>query len=86
MHGYAVQNTVADVRDGPYSGSTPKEASSWGKVETREEEMVYAEATSVLPLIVNHLYHTTAWTERPRRDWSTLFDGELIKIQERDLE
>src|SRR5437588_9316719 len=31
MHKYAVQVTVADVRDGALSSSTLKEASSWGK-------------------------------------------------------
>lgn len=34
MHKYAVQITVADERDGALSGSTLKEASSWGKVST----------------------------------------------------
>lgn len=77
MHQYAVQVTVADVRDGACSSSTLKEASSWGKVETTHEQMVYAEATSVLPLIVSHLYHSAAWEQRPRRAWSDLFAGEI---------
>lgn len=42
MHKYAVQITVADVRDGACSSSTLKEASSWGKVDTVYEQMVYA--------------------------------------------
>ncbi|MEM4272482.1 MAG: deoxyhypusine synthase, partial [Candidatus Bilamarchaeaceae archaeon] len=33
MHKYAVQITVADERDGALSGSTLKEANSWGKVD-----------------------------------------------------
>ena len=33
MHKYAVQITVADVRDGACSSSTLKEAASWGKVD-----------------------------------------------------
>ena len=33
MHKYAIQITVADARDGALSGSTLKEASSWGKVD-----------------------------------------------------
>ena len=45
MHKYAIQITVADERDGALSGSTLKEASSWGKVETTYEQMVYGEAT-----------------------------------------
>ena len=71
-HKYAVQITVADVRDGACSGSTLKEASSWGKVEAREdnEQVVYAEATSVLPLIVSYIYHKGNWQKREKRNWS----------------
>ena len=57
MHKYAIQVTVADSRDGACSSSTLKEASSWGKVDTSKEQMVFAEATSVLPLIVLSLIH-----------------------------
>ena len=58
MHKYAIQITVADSRDGACSSSTLKEASSWGKVDTSKEQMVFAEATSVLPLIASDAYHT----------------------------
>ena len=57
MHKYAVQITVADSRDGACSSSTLKEASSWGKVDITKEQMVFAEATSVLPLIASDAYH-----------------------------
>ena len=57
MHKYAVQITVADSRDGACSSSTLKEASSWGKVDITKEQMVFAEATSVLPLIASDVYH-----------------------------
>lgn len=73
MHQYAVQITVADVRDGACSSSTLKEASSWGKVSTVYEQMVYAEATTVLPLIAGYVYHREDWKERPARRWSTIF-------------
>ncbi|MBI2547741.1 deoxyhypusine synthase [Candidatus Woesearchaeota archaeon] len=73
VHKYAVQITVADVRDGACSSSTLKEACSWGKVDTVYEQMVYAEATSVLPLIVSYVYHQGAWKDRKRMAWSTLF-------------
>ena len=53
MHKYAVQITVADTRDGACSSSTLKEASSWGKVDVTKEQMVFAEATSVMPLIAS---------------------------------
>jgi deoxyhypusine synthase len=74
MHQYAVQITVADVRDGACSSSTLKEASSWGKVDTVYEQMVYAEATSVLPLIVSYAYHRGDWKNREKYRWSKLFD------------
>jgi len=73
MHKYAVQITVADVRDGACSSSTLKEASSWGKVDTAWEQMVYAEATSVVPLLASDAYHRGAWKGRPRRNFSKLF-------------
>ena len=46
VHKYAVQITVADVRDGACSSSTLQEAASWGKVSTALEQMVFAEATT----------------------------------------
>jgi len=73
MHQYAVQITVADVRDGACSSSTLKEASSWGKVETIYEQMVYAEATTVLPLIVSYVWHNAQWKDRSPRNWAKLF-------------
>ena len=74
MHKYAVQITVADVRDGACSSSTLKEASSWGKVDTVHEQMVYAEATTALPLIVSYVYHLRSWEGRAQRKWSTIFE------------
>jgi deoxyhypusine synthase len=74
MHKYAVQITVADVRDGACSGSTLQEASSWGKVDIGYEQMVFAEATSVLPLIASYAYHRRLWQDRPQRRWSRIFE------------
>ena len=73
MHKYAVQITVADVRDGACSSSTLKEASSWGKVDTTYEQMVFAEATSVLPLIASYAYHSGKWKNRARRNYAKMF-------------
>ncbi len=67
MHKYAIQITVADVRDGALSGSTLKEASSWGKVDTTYEQMVYCEATIALPLIAGYAYHKGGWKQRNAR-------------------
>ena len=73
MHKYAIQITVADSRDGACSSSTLKEASSWGKVNTAKEQMVFAEATSVLPLIASDAYHTGEWKNRERKNFSKIF-------------
>tara|TARA_B100000686_G_scaffold348145_1_gene438508 strand:+ start:1191 stop:2237 length:1047 start_codon:yes stop_codon:yes gene_type:complete len=73
MHKYAVQITVADTRDGACSSSTLKEASSWGKVDISKEQMVFAEATSVLPLIASDAYHRKFWQNRERKNFSKLF-------------
>jgi deoxyhypusine synthase len=66
MHKYAVQITVADVRDGALSGSTLREATSWGKVDTSYEQMLYSEATLAVPLVVGYAYHKGHWRNRRR--------------------
>ncbi|MBS3960300.1 MAG: deoxyhypusine synthase [Sandarakinorhabdus sp.] len=73
MHKYAVQITVADTRDGACSSSTLKEAASWGKVQTVHEQMVFAEAGSVMPLMASDAYHRGHWKTRPKRGWARLF-------------
>jgi len=74
MHKYGVQITVADVRDGGCSSSTFREAGSWGKVDNIYEQMVFAEATSVLPLIVSFVYHGKDWEKRAQREWSNIYE------------
>ena len=75
MHKYAVQITVADVRDGACSSSTLKEACSWGKVDVTWEQMVFAEATTVVPLIASDAWHRGGWKRREKRRWTKLFEG-----------
>ena len=74
MHKYAIQITVADTRDGALSGSTLKEASSWGKVDTVYEQMVFSEATIAVPLVCGFAYHQGAWKKRKARKFAKLFD------------
>jgi deoxyhypusine synthase len=74
MHKYAVQITVADVRDGALSSSTLKEASSWGKVDTVYEQMVFSEATLAVPLIAGYAYEKGGWKLRQGRKWSSLLN------------
>ncbi len=80
MHKYAVQITVADVRDGALSSSTLKEASSWGKVETTFEQMVYSEATIAMPLVAGYAYNKGAWKERKPREFQKIFTAEKAVV------
>ena len=73
MHKYAVQITVADERDGALSGSTLKEACSWGKVDTVNEQMVWAEATVAMPLIAGYAYHKKNWKHRVAKNLNSIF-------------
>ena len=74
VHKYALQITVADVRDGACSSSTLKEASSWGKVSTVYEQMVYAEASMALPILAAYAYQTGHWKKRSPRNFAKLLD------------
>ncbi len=74
MHKYAIQITVADVRDGALSSSTLKEASSWGKVDTTYEQMVYSEATLATPLITGYAYHKRAAEAREAKRFARVFE------------
>jgi deoxyhypusine synthase len=74
MHKYAVQITVADVRDGACSSSTLKEANSWGKVDSSFEQMVYAEATTALPLLASYAYHKGNWKKRKKWRLAKIFN------------
>lgn len=73
MHKYAVQLTVADERDGALSGSTFKEASSWGKVKQGLEQMVYGEATITFPLLASYAYHKGSWKHRKPKELNYVF-------------
>ena len=79
IHKYAVQITVADARDGALSGSTLKEAHSWGKVDVAFEQMVYSEATIAVPLIVGYAYHKGNWKNREARQWNQMLDAVAAK-------
>ncbi len=74
MHKYAIQITVADDRDGALSGSTLKEANSWGKVDLGAEQMVYSEATLAVPLIAGYAYHKGSWKNRAAHNYTALLD------------
>lgn len=73
MHKYAIQLTVADERDGALSGSTFKEASSWGKVDQSFEQMVFSEATLTFPLLASYVYHKGSWKNRKPKKFNQIF-------------
>ena len=75
MHKYAVQLTVADERDGALSGSTLKEAHSWGKVDQGFEQMVYGEATVTFPLLTSYVYHKGSWKDRKPKKLNYVFSN-----------
>lgn len=81
MHTYAIQVTVADERDGGLSGSTLKEASSWGKVDTVFEQMVFSEATIAFPLLAGYAYHKKGWSERKPKNFNALLAEETEGIK-----
>lgn len=79
MHKYAVQITVADERDGALSGSTLKEACSWGKVDVVNEQMIWAEATIAFPLVAGYAYHKKGYEGRPERRFNeVLADAKVL--------
>ena len=43
------------------------------KVDITKEQMVFAEATSVLPLIASDAYHRGEWKNRSRKNFSKIF-------------
>lgn len=73
LHKYAVQITVADERDGALSGSTLREACSWGKVSVVHEQMVFCEATIALPMIAGYAYSKGSWKQRTAREYNNMF-------------
>ncbi len=85
MHKYAVQLTVADERDGALSGSTLKEANSWGKVDLAKEQMVFGEATVTFPLIAGYAWHKGSWKNRKARSFNAIFAKPLTMAKAEEL-
>ncbi len=73
MHKYAIQITVADERDGALSGSTLKEAHSWGKIAEGTTQMVFGEATVIFPILASYAYHKGSWKNRRSKEFNKLF-------------
>ncbi len=74
MHKYAIQMTVADSRDGALSGSTLREACSWGKVDVVHEQMVFGEISALFPILASDAYHRGEWKKRKGFRFADLFE------------
>jgi len=74
MHKYAIQMTVADSRDGALSGSTLREACSWGKVDVVHEQMVFGELTPLFPILASDALHRGHWKKRKGFKFADLFE------------
>ncbi len=74
MHKYAIQMTVADSRDGALSGSTLREACSWGKVDVVHEQMVFGELSALFPILASDAYHRGEWKKRKGFKFADLFE------------
>jgi len=80
MHKYAVQMTVADSRDGALSGSTLREACSWGKVDVVHEQMVYGEIASLFPVLASDAYHRGQWKGRKEHRFSDMLNKQAAAV------
>ncbi len=78
-HKFGIQISTADVRDGGLSGSTLKEAISWGKNDSEMEEvMVWGEATVYVPLLMGYVMQKNKNQVRPKRCFSDIFRDDRI--------
>ncbi|MEO1405084.1 MAG: deoxyhypusine synthase, partial [Pseudomonadota bacterium] len=46
----------------------------WGKVDVTLEQMVFAEASSVVPVMVSDAYHRGEWQKRQPRRYGAMWD------------
>ncbi len=74
MHKYAIQITVADSRDGALSGSTLREACSWGKVDVIHEQMVFGELSPLFPIMASDAFHRGQWKKRKAFKFADMFE------------
>ena len=73
-HNFAIQISTADMRDGGLSGSTLKEAISWGKNDKQiEDVMVWGEATVFFPLLLSYIFSDIDKLNRKSKELNNIF-------------
>jgi deoxyhypusine synthase len=73
-HSFGIQISTADMRDGGLSGSTLKEAISWGKNDQKMDEiMVWGEATVFFPLLMGYVFEKMENLNRKVRKLNNIF-------------
>lgn len=73
-HKFGIQISTADVRDGGLSGSTLREAISWGKNDKNMEDvMIWGEASVFFPLLVGYVFHKMKNKNRKSRHLNDVF-------------
>ena len=78
-HKFSIQLSVADERDGGLSGSTLKEAISWGKNSSGlDQAMVWGEASITFPILTGYVYHTLKQKNRIARKLALAFNPKKV--------
>mgnify|MGYP001261108710 CR=1 FL=1 len=73
-HSFGIQISTADIRDGGLSGSTLKEAISWGKNDQKMDEiMIWGEATVFLPLLMGYIFEKMKNIKRKLHKLNNIF-------------
>ena len=73
-HSFGIQISTADLRDGGLSGSTLKEAISWGKNrQNLDEVMVWGEATVYFPLMMAYIFHNMENEKKDNKKLNNIF-------------
>ena len=73
-HKFGIQISTADVRDGGLSGSTLREAISWGKNDKNMEDvMIWGEASVFFPLLIGYVLNKMKNEKRKGRSLNDVF-------------
>ncbi len=74
-HKFGIQISTADVRDGGLSGSTLREAISWGKNDKNMEDvMIWGEASVFFPLLIGYIFYKMKDKKRKGRHLNEVFN------------